>query len=394
MRINIIAPEDQPFSVTQRILDGTLDIDSPDEFRDILEIYPDDPFLYRKYADLLDRLHRIDEAVKAYERTADLFIDNGMNLQAIVSKILQWRRQKPGHDQGRAFHGRLQAAGSRHTPLQQFWAGLSYPELVTLMRHLSRVRMAGGQRIVQADQPADALYFVVQGSVAEMPSPACQSEAKVAGIDVEPVLLGTNDLFGEVFPLDQPTENETEILAVSKVELVKIDKSALLTICDQHPRIKSLLETLYRSDTSDQCERSWQTVRRALRCGLPARVEIACPPNRLDTQSWYHDGMAVDISTGGICVDLGADTTNGSLPPLKGRLSRLNLALPNAPLANLNGKIVWQRRQTSAEGATMLIGIRFDTLNVRDRQRIAAYCQACAEKEKASDCAHDPNAAS
>lgn len=372
MKIAINAPDEHQFSVMQRILDGRLTIESPDEFAEILEIYPDDPFLYRKYADLLGRLGRTQEAVPSYQRTADLFIDHGMHLQAIVAKILQWRLAKPDRRQVRTFHGQLQATGGRHTPLQRFWAALDLPELVALMQRLVRKRFASGRRIVQADQPADALFFVVDGTVAEMPSPECQSEAERAGVEVEPTLLGTNDIFGEVFPLDQATENANEILAVSQVELVKIPKSALTAICAVHQRVQTLLEMLYKADPSAHCERSWQTVRRATRCKLPARVDIASPPNRADTRSWYHDGMAVDISIGGICVHLDADEE--ALPDLKGRLVKLNLEFPDALLSNLSGKIVWQGRKGGGTASpAALIGIRFDTLNIVDRDHIADH---------------------
>ena len=44
---------EQNFSIMQRVVDGTLKIESIEEFEDILAFYPEDPFLYRKYSDLL-----------------------------------------------------------------------------------------------------------------------------------------------------------------------------------------------------------------------------------------------------------------------------------------------------------------------------------------------------
>ena len=113
---------DRQFSVMQRVVDGTLKISSIQEFEEILEFYPDDPLLFRKYADLLLEKSHLQKARLTYERAAELFIEQGMNLQAIVAKILQWSLSKPNHDQGRRFHALLRDKGARYTPLQRFWA--------------------------------------------------------------------------------------------------------------------------------------------------------------------------------------------------------------------------------------------------------------------------------
>jgi tetratricopeptide (TPR) repeat protein len=90
MKIAMNLPNDHQYSIMQRILDGTLTIESVEEFKEILDIYPDDPILRRKYADLLVERSQLDQAIAAFGLAAELFIDQGMNLQAIVAKILQW----------------------------------------------------------------------------------------------------------------------------------------------------------------------------------------------------------------------------------------------------------------------------------------------------------------
>ena len=107
MKIAMNLPQDHQYSIMQRILDGTLTIESIEEFREVLDIYPEDPILRRKFADLLLEKSQLDQAISAFDRAADLFIQQGMNLQAIVAKILQWSIQKPTHQQGRSFHARL-----------------------------------------------------------------------------------------------------------------------------------------------------------------------------------------------------------------------------------------------------------------------------------------------
>jgi CRP-like cAMP-binding protein len=380
MKIAISTHDDHKFSIMQQIIDGRLAIDSPEEFKGILEIYPEDPFLYRKYADLLSELKCGAEAARAYETAAGLFIDNGANLQAIVAKILQWQIVNPSHHQGRQFHALLCQEGVRQTPLQNFWTQLTYPELVAVIRRLSRVRFSAGKKIVNADQPAENIYFVVSGTVTEIPSEACENESRMAGIDVEPILLGPNDVFGEVFPLDDATQSETEIRAASDVELVKIGKADLHKISQQHPRIETLLYAIHKPENRELCDRAWKTVRRSMRYGLPAHVQMRClsaNPSDSTSPSWHYDGIAVDVSIGGICVNLGATDTSEPGQCLKGRMVQLNIDLPDKMrLLNISGKIAWQSRQGPPGDSVTLIGVRFDTLGVMDRDMLTKYCSA------------------
>jgi hypothetical protein len=252
---------------------------------------------------------------------------------------------------------------------------MSYAELVAVMRRLVRVRMPARKKITRADEPADQIYFVVSGTLWEMPSPDCKSEAQRVGIEIEPVLLGPNDIFGDIFPLDRPTVADTEIQTVTEVELVRISKEVLATVCKKYPQVQSLLQEIHKSENRQNCDRSWQTVRRAMRFGLPTQVAIRCPVTSTAQSPWQHSGIAVDLSMSGMCVDLGTVPAAGSKLNLRGRLAHIRLDLLNdVAVLKLTGKIVWQRQQKSSKGPTTLIGIRFDTLSAMDREMLAEYC--------------------
>lgn len=375
LKFAFTSPGDSKFSVMQRILDGTLAVRSPEEIKEVLDIYPDDPFLHRRHADLLVESKRLKEAAQAYEQSAKLFIANGMNLQAVVAKILQWRIQKTDHDQARAFHRLIRKEGSTQTPLQLFWAGMSYAELVAVMRRLVRVRISAGATVTRADDSADNLYFVVFGTLYEMPSPECESEAKMAGIEVEPMLLGPNDIFGDVFPLNRDTVTDAEIRTATDVELIKISKPVLRDLCQKYPRIETVLADLRKPENRESCDRPWRTVRRAMRFGLPTKAEISCPAIEPQQKSWDYSSIAVDLSSGGMCVDLADAPVPSQKNGLKGRFAHVRLDLLNdVAILNLTGKIVWQKRQKKPKGVSTLIGIRFDTLNAMDRDMLSEYC--------------------
>jgi hypothetical protein len=370
-------PLEREYSILQRVLDGTLPIDSIDEFKDILDVFPDNPLLHRKYADLLADKSHLDQAIDAYTRAADKFIDNEMNLQAVVAKILQWTLQKPEHLQGSAFQARLYDKGGKHTPLQRFWARMSYPELVVVMRRLVRVRLSNGEKIMAVDDPADDIYFIVSGTLAETLSPDCRSDAARDGVDSEPIFLGPNDIFGDIFPLDQPTRSSKDIVAVSEVELVRISKKVLFNACLKYPNIETLLMKIHKPQSGPICDRSWQTVRKTIRYGLPTKVDIK-PSQDQDEErdsAWQYLGIAVDISVGGTCVDLGLTPIDANQAPQKGETVDLQLDLLDGTVKlKLSATIVWLRKNETDKGLAIMVGLRFDSLLPIERELLAEYC--------------------
>ena len=371
-------PDEHQYSVMQRVLDGSLAVDSLEEFHEILNIYPDDALLFRKYADLLLEKHRMKDAAQAFDKAARLFIDQGMNLQAIVAKILQWGIKKPTHEQGMQFQKLLSAKGGQYSPLQRLWADMRYPELVTTMLRLVRIRLRAGDKITCVDDPANEIYFVVSGTLVETLPEDCRTEASRSGIEIEDRFIGPNDIFGNIFPLDETTMNTADVSAVTEVELVKIAKPALLEACRKHPRIEDLLLGIYKPGNEEGCDRPWQTVRRSIRFGVPTRVEIISPAQRSQGSPptpLVCTGMAVDISSGGMCVDLGPALSAENQISLKGRTLQSTLQLTDDEVElKLSGKIVWQRTQETGKGARLLIGIRFTSLNATDRKLLIDYC--------------------
>jgi hypothetical protein len=375
MKISMSLPDDHQYSIMQRVLDGTLAIDSIEEFREILEIYSEDALLHRKYADLLMEKCQLDTAAEAYDKAARLFVAHGMNLQAIVAKILQWSIHKPTHEQGVKFHGLLSKEGSQYTPLQRFWANMSYPELVSIMLRLVRLRLPAGEKIMRVDDPGKDIFFVVSGTLAETLSPDCQIEASKAGLEVEPKLIGANDVFGDIFPLSEKTVSHTDIVAVTDVELVKIAKAVLSDACQKHPRIESLLQDIHKPENIEKCDRSWQTVRRAIRFGLPTKVEIISPASNGEAQLVRCTAIAVDLSLGGMCVDLGPTPCLPEQTIRKGQSIQTLVDLLNeVAILDLSGKIVWKREQETEKGRSLFLGIRFDPLNATDRELLLEYC--------------------
>ena len=65
-------------SVAEQIIDGSITIDSIEEFKSILKIFPNDPALQKAFSNLLRKEKRAEEAAKSFEATVkQLFEQTG-----------------------------------------------------------------------------------------------------------------------------------------------------------------------------------------------------------------------------------------------------------------------------------------------------------------------------
>jgi len=242
------------------------------------------------------------------------------------------------------------------------------------MLRLVRVRVSAGETILCPGQNVDHIFFVVSGTFSETPTPDCEYEAAEAGFQTEPIALGSNDIFGDIFPIDQQTTSRVEIRSASEAELVKISKKVLHSACKNHPHIEKLLKELHKSERQQKCDRAWQTVRRTIRFGLPTQVDIIGHPARQPKKQWRHTGIALDLSLGGMCIDLGPTSPVADYAQIKGQIVQAFLDLHNSATMHLSGVIVWHRTQVSKKQTVNLIGVRFDSISPGNRQLLMDHC--------------------
>ena len=120
-------------SIAEQIIEGSITIKSLKEFKSILKIFPNDPALQKAYSDLLLKQNQPDDAAKSYEKAAKLFIDGGKILQAIDSKMLQWKIKSPSTQEARSFYTNLLKGSYNDTPLETFLKRLSYQEMLAVV---------------------------------------------------------------------------------------------------------------------------------------------------------------------------------------------------------------------------------------------------------------------
>ena len=154
-------------SIAEQIIDGSIMIKSAEEFNSILKIFPNDPALQKAYSNLLKNKNRPEAAAKSYDKAAQLFIDAGKILQAIDSKMLQWKIKSPTPQEAQLFYAFLRKGSYHESPLKTFFHRLTYPELVSFVSKLIRLDLSPGEMIKKTGEQEKNLYFVVSGNLKE-----------------------------------------------------------------------------------------------------------------------------------------------------------------------------------------------------------------------------------
>ena len=356
-------------SVIEQILDDRITIDSVEEFEALLDMFPNEPDLYRKFGDRLAVKALSEAALLAYHKAAALYLDAGMVLQSIVAKILEWSIVKPSHREGRDYHSRIRQQGGGDQPSQILFSELDYEEMIALMLRLVRVRVAAGETVIASGQEADAIHLIVSGTLSE----TADRPAAAA------VALAENDIFGDIFPLEEVTTHQTQVVATSPTELVKISKPALKATCYRFPRIRELLERLCRLRTPENGERSWQTVRRSYRYCLPAEVQMTFDKHSPAAPQSVQ-GTARDLSAGGICIAL--ETTSGDGESWLGHKTTLTLMdAGETVIAGLTGTVAWQKTTRRHSRAPDILGIAFDPMPEETAMALNAFCTICNDEQ-------------
>ncbi len=360
-------------SIVKRIIDGSVTIDSVEDFENIINIFQDDPGVYRAFADLLTQKKSFDAAATAFRKASRLFIDLGMMMPAIVSKILEWRIAKPSHREARAFYGTLQGAYFPESPSRRILSQLAYPEMVAFMGNLVRLRVPAGQVVKACGDAETDIYFVVSGTLREtIPPPSGEGEGATEESTTD---LMENDFFGNVFPFHEQKTSPSTVESVTRVELVKISQERLKSLCTEHPNVELLVKDLCQAPAEPEEREISRRVRKTARHQIPTKVRMKIFPENADQSTLVVDGFTDDISMGGACLVLSARYRPAQPDHLLGRTVKIEMSLPEAD-TNLNvlGSIVWSKDVQQEDETTTAVGIQFQEMDEKDRTALDAYC--------------------
>jgi CRP-like cAMP-binding protein len=374
-----------PKSIPEHIIDGSITIDSIEAFGSILKQFPNYPALKKKYADLLFKQNLLDLAAKSYGEAAQLFMDSGKMLQALVSKKLQWLIKPPPNKEIHRFLSALGQKNFDESPLKLFYDKLSPREMLAIMSGFARVRLIAGQAVRKTgDRQAD-LYFIVSGTLKDSAFPSLETKEKVHR--KSNIYLHEEDFFGEVYPFGNDKICSSDIETVTHVELVKISRQKLIQLCRHYPNIEAALIDLFKVRSNEEVRDNAKSMRKAERYKLPIKMILEIPPIGSFKSPIVIEGYSSDISIGGICVVL-----NGSSEYVPGLLrslesfddkKQIRICFPGDTMElKVQGNIVWSHRISFNGKKTLAVGIQFRENSPKMRGMLFMFARSIGDTDK------------
>lgn len=213
-----------------------------------VEKYPTNVRIKLQYADALAGAGHLEEAVGAYEATANYYRDAGLTVQVIgVEKKLEKVRD--------LLATATVAPVAEEAPEPEFTEPVPRSPLFETMADEERRAVVDvmvleqfneGDVVIAEGEPGSALYVIVSGAVKVYGKGPRGDSVYLAN-------LGEGDFFGEVSVLTGKPRTAT-ITASQRSELLRLDKEKLDEIVARHPRVKSVLEDFYRKRASHTVE--------------------------------------------------------------------------------------------------------------------------------------------
>jgi len=189
-------------SIIKHIVNGNVEINSADEFKKTLQMFPESAELHKSFGDLLVGKKIFLGAANAYKKAAELFFAEGKPLQAISATLHEWKLAAPKLKDYRALYVALKRCkiAALANVLADCLLKMSYEESFAIISNLEIISMPPKTLVKKAGDEEDGFYFVISGELTDSLSPPAKVEAK----HNEPVgHLAENYFFGDVYPFEE-----------------------------------------------------------------------------------------------------------------------------------------------------------------------------------------------
>ncbi len=368
-------------SIAAQIVDGSIKIDSIEEFENILKLFPDDPELHRVYSDLLIKKKMSDASGQSYGKAARLFIDSGMMLQAIVSKSLQWKIIPPADlNEARYFFSELKKGSYHESPLNTFFNQLSYPAMLALLYSFVKVRLPAGKIVKKNGEGENELFFIVSGALRETTFQPVKTDQETLYKKLN-FNLSENDFFGNIYPFEEEKLSQSYIEAITEVELVKVSKENLKKICRKYTDVEQGIIHLYKARSGSEPRNMQRRDRKGDRHPMPVKLNLRINTDPSGNNPLMLDGYSKDISIGGICVVLDEMEAANSAFVRSIKNSRVQVSLPSEAMAlNVFGTIIWSKEIRFEAEKTYIIGIQFEEMSPKLRGMVFAFADSICSR--------------
>lgn len=373
-------------SIAAQIIDGSIKIDSRAEFENVLQLFPNDPALLRAYADLLAAQKETQIAADSYGESADLFIESGMILQAIVAKSLAWKIQPPD-DPGliRHFFTASMKNGHRGKPVTNFFCRLSYSAMMAILYPLVKVQLPAGRMVKKVGDEEGHLYLIVSGALRATTFQPMNSGNQVV-YTKSSFHLSENDFFGDLLPFEEKKLSTSYVETITETELIKLSKIDLMKVCVKHPEVEEALEDLFSSRSGiEEKENSFKD-RIGYRQQVPIKVQLQIQLGSNGNSHLALSGRSRDMSIGGICVVLDAQYRDH--PALNDGIqdARVQISFPSEDFSiSVAGKIIWSRLIANEQDTAMALGIKFQEMSPKSKGMLLGFANSLRLEPGAAD---------
>jgi cAMP-dependent protein kinase regulator len=209
---------------------------------------PEDIRSRLKVAELLERLGQKEEAAHMYRKVAEGYAADGFILQAISVNKMILRIDPSSKDVSerlaQLYSERIrEAKPARSFPHIPLFSDLEKEELESLLSHIQTKSYREDSLICREGEKGDSLFVISRGDVAVIKQTPGGKEIRVQN-------LKDGDIFGEFgYFVDQ--KRHATVKAVTDCELLEISGSGLLEMIKAHPRLKEVLQSLFRERVLD-----------------------------------------------------------------------------------------------------------------------------------------------
>jgi hypothetical protein len=364
-------------SITEQIANGSIRVNSTKELEQLLKLFPSDPKLIKSYADLLLKENLFESAEKLYRKAAILYTRSDSMIDAVVSKIRQWKITEPTYQDARLFFAALHEANFIRSPINYFFEKLSIPEIYAIMMLFDVIQLPAGQVVIKAGEIEKDLNFIVQGRFKKTTfEPQNFNDEKI--FKKSTLMLAKNDFFGRILPFRKENYSESYVESKSQAELITISQNRLKNICKKYPNIEIAVKGLYEFEPNAREEAQFKAMQKGGRYKLPIKMSLEIYPKTSFNYPIIVEGYSKDISIGGSCVVLKENNmdVHSSIDSFhkstKDAKVKINMRI-QALMLKVSGNIVWTKKIPVNGKQTLALGIKFDEMSPKFQGMLFAF---------------------
>jgi CRP-like cAMP-binding protein len=279
--------------------------------------------------------------------------------------MAQWQAVRPQRQEIEAFLSICRGQGPDGKPATAFWKSLNTDEFFDLYQISENSCHPPGITVKQLGEIEKQLYFVVSGELRE--SNYRMVEDPQAKFKKPIQMLGSNDIFGVIYPFSKDIRSQSHIVTLKRTELIRLKKEKLIRLCKVHPQLEAKIIELLQIRYSKTSSNGSSLARKAKRYNLstPIAVEIHSENGEAPIRLV---GFSRDLSVSGLCFLIpSAIIEDGHQAVLEGVFNgehseaRVILSIEKMSLI-VPGRIVRKEKLLENGQIHVAMGIRFDDL--------------------------------